>query len=79
MRSIQMLVDDSLKCLVAAGEEGKIRMSEAIRDKNYEKINELGMVAVAVMMAACTVRECTVALDMIKNAVRVKPFEGEDN
>jgi hypothetical protein len=79
VRAIQMLVDDAAKCLLAAGEEGKIRMAEALRDRDFEKVNELGMAAVAIMMAATTVRECQVALNMIKNAIRVSGKDEGDN
>jgi hypothetical protein len=79
LKAIQLLVDDAAKCLLAAGEEGKIRMAEALRDRDFEKVNDLGMAAVAIMMAANTVRECQVALNMIKNAIRVSGKEEGEN
>jgi hypothetical protein len=76
---MQRLIDDALRCVVNAAEEGKIRTLEALQDKDYQRVNELGMAAVAIMIAAATLDECRVALKMIKNAVKVSGEDKENN
>jgi hypothetical protein len=61
-----------MTCLIQASEECKLKSVEALNQSDYNKLNSMGLIAVALTMAAATVQECLIAIDIVIAIQKVK-------